>query len=50
MFWHKAQKQWEELLAARRAVYEKQHVEAGFRLWPEEEAFAAAQQSAAPPG
>ena len=44
MFWHKAQKQWEELLAARRAVYEKQHVEAGFRLWPEEEAFAAAQQ------
>ena len=44
MFWHKAQKQWEELLAARRAAYEKQHVEAGFRLWPEEEAFAAAQQ------
>ena len=44
MFWHKAQKQWEELLASRRAVYEKQHVEAGFRLWPEEEAFAAAQQ------
>ena len=44
MFWHKAQKQWEELLAARRAVYEKQHVEAGFRLWPEEEAFEAAQQ------
>ena len=28
MFWHKAQKQREELLAARRAVYEKQHVEA----------------------
>lgn len=44
MFWREAQKQWEELLAARRAVYEKQHVEAGFRLWPEEEAFAAAQQ------
>lgn len=44
MFWNEAQKQWEELLASRRAVYEKQHVEAGFRLWPEEEAFAAAQQ------
>ena len=44
MFWREAQKQWEELLAARRAVYEKQHVEAGFRLWPEEEAFEAAQQ------
>lgn len=44
MFWREAQKQWEELLASRRAVYEKQHVEAGFRLWPEEEAFAAAQQ------
>ena len=44
MFWREAQKQWEELLAARRAVYEKLHVEAGFRLWPEEEAFAAAQQ------
>ena len=44
MFWNEAQKQWEELLAARRTVYEKQHVEAGFRLWPEEEAFAAAQQ------
>lgn len=44
MFWREAQKQWEELLAARRAVYEKQYVEAGFRLWPEEEAFEAAQQ------
>ena len=44
MFWREAQKQWEELLASRRTVYEKQHVEAGFRLWPEEEAFAAAQQ------
>lgn len=44
MFWNEAQKHWEELLASRRAVYEKQHVEAGFRLWPEEEAFAAAQQ------
>ena len=44
MFWREAQKQWEELLAARRAVYEKLHVEAGFRLWLEEEAFAAAQQ------
>ena len=44
MFWNEAQKQWEELLAARRAVYEEHHVEAGFRLWPEEEAFAAALQ------
>ena len=44
MFWNEAQKHWEELLASRRTVYEKQHVEAGFRLWPEEEAFAAAQQ------
>ena len=44
MFWREAQKQWEELLAARRAVYEEHHVEAGFRLWPEEEAFEAAQQ------
>ena len=44
MFWNEAQKQWEALLAARRALYKEQHVEAGFRLWPEEEAFAVAQQ------
>lgn len=44
MFWHKAQKQWEELLASRRAAYEKQHVEGRKRR------SRLRSKSAAPPG